>query len=126
MKQKFLGLLILFLLTSFFWGNTLNASFLGGLQNTAAKVPSYTQASDPSLIAATIIQALLAFIGVLFIILLIYGGFIYMTSAGEMDKVKKAKGLIKNAVIGVLIVMTAYAVTYFIATQIERSLSSGY
>lgn len=124
MKKKFIGLLVFFLLASFICGSTINASFLGGLQNTASNVPAYGQAQEPSVIAANIIKALLAFIGVIFTILLIYGGFLYMTSAGEADKVKKAKDLIKNAIIGVLIVMTAYIITYFITTQIEQSLRS--
>jgi predicted permease len=122
MKINFRYILIIILLASLFWGNFSQASFLGGLQNTAAKVPMYGQPVAPSIIAASIIKALLAFIGVVFMILFIYGGFLYMTSAGESDKVKKAKGLIKNAIIGVLIVMSAYAITYFIATQIELSL----
>ena len=124
MNKKFLVTLIFCLLLFFACCHSLNASFLGGLQNTASHVPTYGQATDPSVIAANIIKVLLTFIGVVFMILFIYGGFLYMTSAGETDKVKKAKSLLKNAVIGVLIVMTAYAITYFIASQIEQSLTS--
>ncbi len=73
-------------------------------------------------LAAQIIQVLLGLIAIVFVIMFIYGGFTYLTSLGEESKIKKAKDLLKLAIFGFLIVMTAYAVTYFIATTLETSL----
>lgn len=58
-----------------------------------------------------IIGALLSFIGVLFMILIIYGGLLWMTARGNDQQVEKAKKLIIQAIIGLVIVLSAYAIT---------------
>jgi len=63
----------------------------------------------PSIIAQ-IINGLLSILGTLFIVLIIYGGFKWMTSQGNEDKVKKARELMINATIGVIIVLLAYLI----------------
>ncbi|RLC39033.1 hypothetical protein DRH27_00720 [Candidatus Falkowbacteria bacterium] len=63
----------------------------------------------------TVVGAGLAFIGVLFFILIIYGGLLWMTARGEEAQVKKAKDLIQAAVIGLIIVLAAYAITAYIS-----------
>jgi len=59
----------------------------------------------------------LSFIGVLFLILTIYGGINWMTAGGNEQKVEKAKTIIINAIIGLLIVLSAYTITSFIGNQ---------
>lgn len=56
----------------------------------------------------------LAFIGIIFFGLMIYGGFIWMLARGNEQEVTKAKNLIVSAIIGLLIVLSAYAFTYYI------------
>ena len=58
-----------------------------------------------------IVGAGLAFIGVLFLILMIYGGFTWMLALGNEQEVTRAKDLIYSAVIGLVIVLAAYAIT---------------
>lgn len=65
-------------------------------------------------IAGTITGAVLGFVGVLFFILMVYGGFLWMTSAGNEQQVEKAQNLIIAAVIGLIIIMSAYAITAYI------------
>ena len=65
-------------------------------------------------ILGMIVQALLGFLGILFVILIIYGGFLWMTAGGEEEQIKKAKKLITNSVIGLAIVLGAFILTYFI------------
>jgi hypothetical protein len=67
---------------------------------------------------ANIVKIALSFLGILFLILILYGGFTWMTAAGNDDKISKAKDIIKAAVIGVAIVITAYAITYFVIDQL--------
>lgn len=62
----------------------------------------------------SIIQYLLSFLGVIFIILIIYGGFLWMTAAGDSDQVTKAKDIIKSSVIGLIIIVAAYTLTYWV------------
>lgn len=61
-----------------------------------------------------IITIILSVLGVVFLILIIYGGLIWMTAAGNEEKAKKAKELITEAMIGLIIVLAAYAISYFI------------
>ena len=58
----------------------------------------------------------LSFIGVLFLILMIYGGFTWMLARGNQQDVTKAKDLFEAAVIGLVIVMAAYAITAYIGS----------
>lgn len=61
--------------------------------------------------AGLIIGSILSFIGVIFMILVIYGGFLWMTARGNEQQVEKAKTLIIQSVIGLIIVLSAYAIT---------------
>ena len=61
-----------------------------------------------------IVGAGLAFIGVIFLILMIYGGFTWMFARGNEQEVAKAKNLIYSAVIGLIIVLAAYAITRYL------------
>ena len=91
-----------------------------GLDPTATAATFDTGKTDIKVIIGNIIKAILSFVGVILILLLIIGGLMWMTSAGEEEKVKKAKSLITNAVIGVLIVVLAYTITYFVMTQVTE------
>lgn len=68
------------------------------------------------------IRVALGILGVVFLILIIYGGFIWMTAGGNQDQVTKAKGILRNAVIGTLIVAAAYAITTFVFGQIQSAV----
>lgn len=56
----------------------------------------------------------LSFISVIFFILMIYGGFLWMTARGNSDQEGKARDTIFGAVIGIIIVLAAYALTSFV------------
>ena len=73
------------------------------------------------LLIARVINALLGLVGAVFLILIIYGGFTYMTSGAEEGKIKKAKLIITKAIIGFIIIMAAYSITYFVASTIENA-----
>jgi len=66
-----------------------------------------------------IIQAFLGLLGVIFVVLIIYGGYIWMTARGNEQRVEKAKETLKAAIIGLVIVLSAYAITYFIGSQLK-------
>lgn len=65
-----------------------------------------------------IIKIILGFLGVIFVILLIYAGFVWMTSAGNEEKISKAKKTIITAIIGLAIVLSAYIITLFVLDNI--------
>jgi hypothetical protein len=70
------------------------------------------QPSDPRYIVAIIIRAVLGLLGTIFLVLTIYAGFLWMTAAGNEDKVTKAKKLLFDGVIGIAIILTAYSITW--------------
>lgn len=67
---------------------------------------------------ARIIRAVLGFLGIIFLVLMIYAGFTWMTAAGNEEKVSTAKKIMVAAVIGAAIVLSAYAITYFVIDQL--------
>lgn len=69
-------------------------------------------------IIATAVNVVLGMVGVIFLILMIYGGFVWATAGGDASKIEKAKGIIRAAVIGILITLGAYAITVLILTGI--------
>ncbi len=79
------------------------------------------ETTSPTALADTIgklIGAILAFVGILFLIMMIYGGFKWMTSRGDATEAKTAKGILTNAVIGLIIISAAYLITNFIVDKI--------
>lgn len=65
-------------------------------------------------VVAYMIEGFLALLGVIFIILIIIAGYDWMTAGGEEEKVNKAKKMIRRAIIGLLIIIAAYAITAFV------------
>lgn len=75
----------------------------------------------PSEIIKGIINVIFGFLGVLAICVILYAGFVWMTSAGEEKKLKKAHGLLINGVIGLAIILSSWTVAYFVLQQIGIS-----
>jgi len=71
-----------------------------------------------SKVVSQIIKVFLSFLGVIFIVLIIYAGFTWMTAAGNEEKIDKAKKTMVSAIIGLAIVLSAYALTYFVIDQL--------
>ncbi|MEK7123168.1 MAG: hypothetical protein AAB855_04935, partial [Patescibacteria group bacterium] len=65
-----------------------------------------------------VINAALGIIGVVFLVLIVYGGLMWMLSEGDETKVGKARGLIFHSIIGLIIVLGAYAITNFVVTSL--------
>lgn len=61
-----------------------------------------------------IIAAILSLLGVIFLALIIYAGITWMTSGGDETKVEKAQKIITQSVIGLIIVLAAYAISVFV------------
>ncbi len=65
-----------------------------------------------------IVGFILSFVGVLFLILMIYAGLTWMTAGGNQEQVKKARSLMINATLGLIVVLGAYVITSFIGEQL--------
>ena len=60
------------------------------------------------------ITTVLSFVGVIFLVLAIYGGYIWMIARGNEQEIEKAKNTLIAAIIGMVIVVAAYAISYYV------------
>jgi len=81
----------------------------------------YAEEQGPLVIAGKIINIMLGAVGTIVVILFIYSGFLWMTAAGNEEKITKAKRILANAIIGTVIVVMAYAISYFVINQLLRA-----
>lgn len=134
MKSKLVFISLLFILFFPLLALTANAQSVNdtvnGLNETADSVGAFKQQAANSSNdygtdflasqAGKYIGLILSFVGVIFLGLMIYAGLSWMTSDGNEQTVSKAKSMIINAAIGIIIVFAAYAATSFIAGEILR------
>jgi cytochrome bd-type quinol oxidase subunit 2 len=99
-------------------GSLKNPNPLAGLKNAGTSAAYDTAKSDPTLIISDIIGALLGLLGLIFIVLIIYAGFLWMTAQGNEEQIKKAKTMLVNATIGILVISLAYTITWFVFTNL--------
>src|SRR4030043_368748 len=71
------------------------------------------------------IKAFLSLLGAIFIILMVYAGYVWMMAHGNEEEVTKAKRTIQRAIIGLIIVVSAYAITYFIFNALNSTGGGG-
>ncbi len=83
-------------------------------------IGSETNKSLPELIG-NLIGVFLGVLGIIFVILTVYAGYLYMTAAGDEKKVTKAKETLGRAVIGLVIIVAAYAISDFVIGAIVTS-----
>jgi len=123
MKMKnFLTPLILILIFAFVGITVVYAApnpFTGAIQKLDDSVGPTGLSQNLPATTATIIKALLALVGTIFLILTIYAGILWMTAQGESEKIEKAKGILIAAVIGLAITMAAYAITYYVTKSLS-------
>lgn len=73
--------------------------------------------------AARIINVALSFLGIISVIIVLIGGFKYMISGGAEDKTTEAKNLIVAGIIGLAIILSAWAITRFVLTNLLSATS---
>jgi hypothetical protein len=81
---------------------------------------SYATADEFTLseIVGQAVNILLSFLGIIFIILIILAGYRWMTASGNQETITQAKGSLKSSIIGLLIVVGAYAIWQLISSQL--------
>lgn len=62
-----------------------------------------------------VIQWVLGILALIAVVMIIYGGFIWLTAAGDDSKIDKAKKIISAAVVGLIVVILAWAIVIFVA-----------
>lgn len=81
------------------------------------------ETTDIRVVVAKIIVISLQFIGVIFFGLTVFAGFKYMTSGGNEEKTKEAISLLRNAIIGLIIILMAWGITNYVILRLSRAAS---
>ena len=71
-----------------------------------------------------LISVLLGVLGIIFLVLVIWAGLLWMTAAGETKQTQKAKDILVTSVIGLVILLSAYAISTFVIDNITNATSS--
>ena len=115
----------------------LTVIILGGLAALALLMPDmvHAQASidfptefanlsnqDIKVTLANIVRIILGFIGILTVIFILYGGFMWMTSGGNADRIASAKKLIGAAVVGLVIILISYSLATFVVNNLANAV----
>lgn len=69
-------------------------------------------------VVGAVVGVALGLVGTVFLILMIYAGYNWMTAQGEEEKVTKAKAIIIQSIIGIIIVVGAYAAWRFVFSRL--------
>ena len=114
MKVMLFSFLFIFVAMPVFASTDGLGSWRSKLDTGARASGVNTEVDSPDQVIETVINTLLSFLGVIFLILMIYGGFLWMTARGNEEQVTKSKNLIIAAVIGLIIVLASYAISFFV------------
>jgi len=74
---------------------------------------------------SSIIRAFMGLLGIVAVVIILLGGFKWMTAAGNEEKVSEAKKLILSGIIGLVIIMSAYAIAQFVVGAVMNGTSNG-
>ncbi len=114
----FIAIYVVFLLfsTSVFAAGTNELLW----NNEAEQVQQNTGLGNraPTGILANIMNIILGFVGFLAVVIVIYGGFKWMTAAGNNDQVEEAKKIIIAGIIGIIIIISAFSISAFVINQL--------
>lgn len=70
---------------------------------------------------ASIINVLMGLLGIVAVVMILIGGFKWMTAGGEEEKVGDAKKFIIQGIVGLIIILSAWAIARFVLTQLQTA-----
>lgn len=69
-------------------------------------------------VIGTVIRVALSFLGIIFLVMMVIAGYNWMTASGNDETIKKSKGTIKQAIIGLIVVLFSYAIWNFLFARL--------
>ena len=93
--------------------------YVGAIADFGLTYPAATGlgSQDLKVTIVNVLNVLLGFLGIIAVVIILLGGFKWMTAGGNEDKVGEAKKLLGAGVVGLIIILSAYAIaTYVIET----------
>ena len=79
---------------------------------------------DPRVIISKIINTGMMFLGIIAVVIVLAGGFKWMTAAGNEDKIGEAKKIMSAGVVGLVIVLASWGIAQFILTQLVTATNN--
>ena len=108
---------VLFLPTSVFAALEKPDKFLTGDNSVATKLGT---ATPLPVMIANIINILISILGIIFVIEVVWAGFLYLTAMGDKTKIDKAKTMLTQGIIGLVLILMAYGVATFVIDQLTE------
>lgn len=96
---------------------------MGGLAETAKETG--LEEGNPATTVGAVLGVLLSILGLILLIVIIYGGILWMTAGGEEASVKKGRSMIIEGVIGLAICLLAYALTTYVVAKLTGAMGGG-
>jgi hypothetical protein len=120
--KKSLFILLFLLFTSLFLTPVTQAKSLWESQEGLEKIGSQAYGIDDpenddrqiQIVIARVIKATLGLLGTVFLVLLVWAGYKYMTSQGSEDKITESIGQIRTAIIGIVIILMSWSIVSYI------------
>ncbi|MCD4693874.1 pilin [bacterium] len=78
--------------------------------------------SDPRDIMTNLLNLAMTFLAIIAVIVILIGGFKWMTAAGSEDKVSEAKKIVVGGVIGLVIILAAWAIASFVLNTVAEQI----
>ncbi len=101
---------------------TTHAQFDPGLNAVSNGLNGSLSNTDPRTVIGRIINMALGFLGVIAVAIVLMGGFKWMTAGGNEEKTGEAKKLLGAGVIGLVIILSAWAVATFIINSLNSAV----
>ena len=122
-NKKVIFFIIVFLFLAFLLPGSLQAGALDFGESYASGIGLGD--TDPRVMIARIVQIILGFLGIIAVGLIIYGGFLWMTSNGNEEQISRAKKTLINAVIGLIIILASFGIVSFILASLRDATGIG-
>lgn len=110
----------LFVASGVVYANSAQQAALDGLTNTNKQAEM--SEGDPSETIGGAISVLLGILSLIFLIITIYAGIMWMTASGNTDSVEKARRMLIEGAVGFVLTLSAYAFTAYVVGQITEKV----
>ncbi|KKW32634.1 MAG: hypothetical protein UY76_C0021G0005 [Candidatus Uhrbacteria bacterium GW2011_GWA2_52_8d] len=117
-----IGIVIVSLSTDYALAQSATDTIQTGLDSAAEG--TYSQNVTATVFIGNLIRALLTATGIIFLVITVYAGVLYMTAMGDDTKIKKAKGMITSSIIGLIIIIGAYALTDYVISALSSTTTA--
>lgn len=106
----------------FLTANAMAGSLLvNNLQDTGETGFGTREPRSLPMTVGSIIQIIIGILGIFAVVLIIYAGFLWMSAAGNEQKVEKAKNILTQAVIGLVIILASYSIAGFVVKSLVNA-----